>query len=71
VYRDNDPVNPGHLRNPPPLTSFDEWLNFYGMRSPSERLRSCNLGGHGWNKMLKLFARVSVQQESTKNILIN
>ena len=55
-FSDNDPVNPDHLRHPAPLTSFDEWLSAYGMRPPSERIRSDD------GQLARLFSRVSMQQ---------
>ena len=56
-FSDNDPANPDYLRRPAPLTSFDAWLSAYGMRPPSQRIRSDDDG-----QLAALFSRVSMQQ---------
>ena len=53
-------MNPDILREPPSLTSYDEWLEFFGIASPSERMSRCR--GSSGDEMLDLFTRVSMQQ---------
>ncbi len=58
-FRDNDPVNPEHLRSFSRMNTFEDWLRFFGVKTPVDHLDCLR----DRRELHALFGSVNVEQD--------